>query len=300
MNTKLSILLIIMAQWVMAEDLPPIIDMHVHSYPESHSYGIKDFYGNTGPENQDLHFKETYDQFRKHNIVKAVVSGPLDSVDFWKARDTDNRIIRGLWMQYPNDDEMNPERLEALIKEGKVEVFGEIGAYYSGTTLSDPVWQPYLAICEKCDIPVAVHTGGGDPGGTHSWAPKARLTLGDPYLVEDVLVRYPKLRLYLMHAGETWHEHTLRLMAYYPNLYTDIAVLLWVEPLTQRYAEEFLRDAKQAGYLDRVMFGSDQMHWPDAIERSIDFLNSLDFLTEEDKRNILYHNAARFLRIEKK
>ena len=152
----------------------------------------------------------------------------------------------------------------------------------------------------KYDIPVAVHTGGGDPGGTYSSSPKARLTLGDPYLIEDVLVKYPKLRIYMMHAGgEDWPEHGLRLMAYYPLLYTDVAVMLWVEPNTQRCIREFLRNAKHAGYLNRVMFGSDQMIWPGAIEQSILFLNSLDFLTKQDKENILYNNAAKFLRLKK-
>ncbi|HTE09807.1 MAG TPA: amidohydrolase family protein, partial [Chitinophagaceae bacterium] len=80
----------------------------------------------------------------------------------------------------------------------------------------------------------------------------------DPYLIEGVLVHYPKLRIYMMHAGgEDWPEHAIRLMAYYPQVYTDLAVMLWVEPNTQRYIKGFLRNAKEAGYLDRVMFGSD-------------------------------------------
>jgi predicted TIM-barrel fold metal-dependent hydrolase len=43
------------------------------------------------------------------------------------------------------------------------------------------------------------------------------------------------------------------------------------------------------------MFGSDQMTWPYAIGKSIEFLNSLDFLTEQDKEDIFYNNAAKFL-----
>lgn len=101
-----------------------------------------------------------------------------------------------------------------------------------------------------------------------------------------------------MHAGgEDWPEHTVRLMAYYPQLYTDVAVMLWVEPNTQRYIKEFLKNVKQAGFLNRVMFGSDQMKWPDAIERSIRFLNSLSFLTKKEKEDILYNNAAKFLKL---
>ncbi len=275
-----------------------IIDVHLHAYPESaFATPAKDYYGNAGAANAGAQFSETYAAMVKFHIVKAMACGSLATLDSWKTRDADQRIIRGIRMDYPTDDGMDSVKFESAIKAGKIQVFGEVGTYYSGTTLSDSIWQPYLRLCEKYDIPVAVHTGGGDPGGTYTWSPKARLRLGDPYLLEDVLVRYPKLRIYLMHSGEDWHEHALRLMAYYPQLYSDLGAMLWVEPLDQRYATEFLRNAKQAGYLDRVMFGTDQMRWPDAIGRSIGFLNSLDFLSAKDKEDIFYNNAARFLRL---
>ncbi|SDC88344.1 hypothetical protein SAMN04488104_100887 [Algoriphagus faecimaris] len=280
-----------------------IIDMHIHSYTES-DFGVRepsatDHYGVKSSANAEQHRLETFAAFERFNIVKAAVSGNPESVRIWKEKDKDNRVIKGILSISPDDYDIDIERFEQMIKAGEIEIFGELGPYYGGTTLSDPIWQPYLEICEKYDIPVAVHTGGGDPGGTYSWSPKARLKLGDPYLIEDVLVKYPKLRVYLMHAGgEDWPEHAIRLMAYYPQLYTDIAVLLWVEPNTQRYVTDFLKNIKHAGYLDRVMFGSDQMIWPYAIEKSIDFLNSLDFLTEEDKEGIFYGNAARFLKLE--
>ncbi len=291
---------------VRGQEQPPIIDMHVHSYTydsltreELKFKGNFDYYGNPGAETRETHFQETYDQFRQFNIVKAMVSGSRESVDYWKERDEDNRIIRGILMFTAADGGMDPVRFEELVKNGIIEVFGEIGAYYSGSTLSDPEWELYLEICQRYDIPVAIHTGGGEPGGTYTWSPKARLRLGDPYLIEDALVKFPKLRVYMMHAGgEDWPEHAIRLMAYYPQLYSDLGVMLWVEPNTQRYIREFLRNCKDAGYLKKVMFGSDQMYWPDAIGRSIDFLNSIDFLSEQDKRDILYNNAVEFLKLE--
>lgn len=280
-----------------------IIDMHVHSYTDS-DFGERepasDHYGVKGSRNATIHRQETFAAFKQYNIVKAVVSGNPQSVEEWSAHDSSNRIIRGILIFSPDDYGLDSVKFEQMVKDKKIEVFGEVGAYYRGTTLSDSIWQPYLRICEKYDIPVAVHTGGGDPGGTYSWSPKARLILGDPYLIEDVLVRYPKLRIYIMHAGaEEWHEHTLRMMAYYPQLYTDIAVMLWVEPNTQRTIKTFLRNAKEAGCLNRVMFGSDQMTWPYAIKKSIDFLNSLSFLSAKDKEDIFYNNAAKFLKLEK-
>lgn len=296
------LLLPLLAQSLFLQSQTRIIDMHIHSYTDS-DFGVRepatDFYGNKGSKNAEEHRIATFAAFKKWNIVKAVVSGNPGSVENWVAKDTSHGVIRGILMYNPDDYGMDTARFEQLIKDRKIEVYGEIGAYYGGTTLSDPVWQPYLRICEKYDIPVAVHTGGGDPGGTYSWSPEARLTLGDPYLVEDVLIRYPKLRIYLMHAGaEEWHEHALRLMAYYPQLYTDIAVMLWVEPNSQRTIKEFLRNAKEGGYLNRVMFGSDQMIWPYSIEKSIRYLNGLKFLSRKDKEDIFYNNAARFLRVK--
>lgn len=289
--------------FLLAQTKTKIIDMHIHSYSQN-DFGERespaDHYGNKGSANAELHRKATFTAFSKWNIVKAMVSGNPESVETWAAKDSNQIVIKGILMFAPTDYGMDSNRLEQMIKEKKLEVFGEIAPYYSGGTLSDSGWQPYLRLCERYDIPVAVHTGGGEPKGTYSWSPKARLPLGDPYLIEDVLVKYPKLRIYMMHAGgEDWPEHGIRLMAYYPQLYTDVAVMLWVEPNTQRFISEFLMNAKHAGYLNRVMFGSDQMIWPYAIEKSILFLNSLQFLTKQDKEDILYNNAAKFLRLKK-
>lgn len=302
MNRTIFVILAFLLELSPAFSQAKIIDMHIHSYSAA-DFGEReptsDYYGKRGAANAEVHRVETFAAFEKWNIVKAVVSGNPQSVEEWAAKDSHNQVIRGILIFSPDDYGLDIFKFEQMVKDKKIQVFGEIGAYYSGTTLSDSIWQPYLSICEKYDIPVAVHTGGGDPGGTYSWSPKARLKMGDPYLIEDVLVNYPKLRIYLMHnGGEEWHEHALRLMAYYPQLYTDVAVMLWVEPNSQRTVTEFLKNAKHAGYLDRVMFGSDQMVWPYAIEKSIIFLNSMDFLTEKEKEGIFYDNAARFLKLK--
>ena len=86
-------------------------------------------------------------------------------------------------------------------------------------------------------------------------------------------------------------------MDYYRHLYVDLGVLLWINENTKQYARKLLQNIKEAGFLDRVMFGTDQMVWPYAVEKSINFINSLDFLTEEEKAAIFYQNAARFLQL---
>ncbi|MGH9840279.1 MAG: amidohydrolase family protein [Blastocatellia bacterium] len=56
----------------------------------------------------------------------------------------------------------------------------------------------------------------------------------------------------------------------------------------------------EAGFGKRVMFGSDQMIWPEAIGLGIEAIESASFLTEQQKRDILYNNAVEFFRLNKK
>ncbi len=148
-----------------------IIDMHIHSYTESEIQELTnptDYYGTPGSSSAEELRLATYKEFEKWNIIKAVVSGSPESVKEWALKDTGQRIIRGILIFHPDDYGLDSLKFEQMVLNKEIEVFGEIGAYYSGTTLSDEIWQPYLRICEKYDIPVAVHTGGGDPGGTYS------------------------------------------------------------------------------------------------------------------------------------
>jgi hypothetical protein len=46
------------------------------------------------------------------------------------------------------------------------------------------------------------------------------------------------------------------------------------------------------------MFGSDQMVWPEGIGMASEGIESASFLTEEQKRDIFYNNAVRFLRLD--
>lgn len=271
-----------------------IIDMHMHAYTE------KDFWtgtarnGTESSKSADETLAQTIQKMNQHNIRYAVICGTLESLE--KYTKEDPRFIPGYQDYEENLIEIN--EFEKLIQEGKIKVFGEVMAVYHGRTLTDPIYQPYLKVCEKYDIPVAYHSGGSFPNAQQLGWPKYRIVFGDPFLIEDVLVNLPKLRLYLMHAGENFFESTLRMMDGYPNLYVDLGVSLWLHPLTQDYAVRFLVSAKKYGFLDRVMFGSDQMVWPDAITQSIDFLNSLDFLTEKEKQDIFYNNAVSFLKLE--
>ena len=68
------------------------------------------------------------------------------------------------------------------------------------------------------------------------------------------------------------------------------------ESFSTRQLKKFI----DAGFGKRVMFGSDhQIIWPRLIELSIEIVEEAPFLSEEQKRDIFYNNAARFLRLSK-
>lgn len=80
-----------------------------------------------------------------------------------------------------------------------------------------------------------------------------------------------------------------------PQVYVDTGVIVFTQPRVAFY--RYLRGIVEARFGDRVMFRSDQVIWPEAIERSIAVIEEAPFVSDEKKKDILYHNAARFLRL---
>jgi predicted TIM-barrel fold metal-dependent hydrolase len=158
--------------------------------------------------------------------------------------------------------------------------------------------EPYWALAEELDIPVGLHTGLAPPGTPYQCCPKFRNSLGNPALLEEVLIRHPKLRVYLMHAGYPYLQETIAIMHMYPQVHADLAAIDWLRPREEFH--EYLRALVRAGFGKRLMFGSDQMIWPEGIGMAIEGIESARFLTEDQKRDIFYNNAVRFLRLDEK
>jgi uncharacterized protein len=90
-------------------------------------------------------------------------------------------------------------------------------------------------------------------------------------------------------------ERTLALLWEHPDVYVEIGVINWYVPRPAFH--RYLRGLIEAGFEERIMFGSDQMNWPDAIPLAIDGVESADFLTDAQRSAIFHDNAARFLRL---
>lgn len=277
----------------------PIIDMHLHSYSNDFwGPGPNPATGKPSGTTAREQMEQTFQAMREHNIVLGAVSGinPSSGNDWYNY--DQSRTLRGIEVREPSEF-MSPDSLRMLIQDGKLDMLGEVGAQYFGYSPSDPAYYPFYRIAEEEGIPVGIHTGASFPGTPFRCCPKFRLKLGNPLLLEDMLVEFPKLKVFMMHAGGAgpYSQYALMMMNMYPRLYTDVSILNWM-PGMEVVLESFLRQAKQMGLLDRIFFGTDQMIWPEAIGIAVDRMNSLDFLTAEEKADIFYNNAAEFLGLE--
>jgi hypothetical protein len=233
---------------------------------------------------------------KDNGIVKVIVSGNITTVGSYQLADPE-RVIRGF--DYPfegNASLPDTTTFVRYIKEKKISVFGELALQYYGKTLADPEFEPYLDICERLGVPVALHTGLAPPSTPYNCCPKFRTHLGNPQLIEEVLIKHPRLKIQLMHLGFPWLEETKAIMHIYPQVYADIGAIVWTRAGTDFYS--YLKSFIEAGFGRRIMFGSDQMAWPDAIPLAIKTIENAQFLTEDQKQDIFYNNAARFYNIK--
>ncbi|MEP9357345.1 amidohydrolase family protein [Sphingomonas sp. KR3-1] len=282
----------------------PIIDVHLHAYPAAMKLPAAATNPVTGAKSTVRtgaeHLTACIAEMRRHNVVKGVVSGGdgdrLQAALDWHVRDPE-RFVAGAGIRGSDDTPLPPlEVLRKAFADGTIKVLGEVSAEYAGLSLSDPKFDPYLALAEEYDVPVALHIGTMPPGTPFDPCCRtARARWGHPETVEEALNKHPRLRLNLMHSGWPYLEETIAMLMLYPNINVDTGANAWLLPRPAFH--DYLRQIVQSGFGKRVMFGSDNMFWPDAIGLAIEGVASATFLSAEEKRDIFYENARVFYRL---
>jgi predicted TIM-barrel fold metal-dependent hydrolase len=277
----------------------PIIDVHLHTDPPASAVAVPNPVtgappARTAEELRDATLREM-DRFR---IVRAVLNGWPGTLDSWIATAPGRFIAAPMVLKDGRKPVMSVGELRRLIRSGQAGAVGEIMGQYSGLPPADPVLAPYWKLAEELDVPVMIHMGTSFAGTAYAGYPEFRLALGNPMLLEDVLVKHPKLRIWFAHGGEPWTQETFALMQQYPQVYMDVSTIAWIGGPGGRPAfHAFLRQALARGLGKRILFGTDQMGWPDAIGLAVEGVDSADFLSADQKRDIFHDNAARFLRL---
>jgi len=285
----------------------PIIDMHMHTY-QWNKYGDPPqpnlITGHVPEARTDVEALDAYiTEMDHYNIVLAVGSGELTMVNAMQSQAQD-RFLGGIeFPRYtaPVNDRLEvwPEidELRQLYTSGQLQIMGEITAQYAGLAPNDPKLEHYYALAEELDVPFCLHTGFGPPNSPYMGDPDFRMRYGNPLLLEDVLVQHPNLRIYIAHGGYPFIEETIAVMMMYPQVYVDISAINWL--LTPEEFHAYLQQLMDARLGKRIMFGTDQMIWPEAVGMSIEAIESATFLTEGQKQDIYFNNAANFLKLDK-
>lgn len=312
-----------------AQTPEPIIDMHLHAmhgdelgppplflcapFPEwplkDPQEDVQSYYARvqnkpscpaplrSGMNDEDL-MQRTIAILNKRNIYAVTSSLSRDALELlekWKQAGG-SRILPAIPFD-PKSGKPTVEELRRLVQNKRVLAFAEVSSQYEGIAVTDPRMEPYFALAEELDVPVGIHMGPGPPGAPYGMAPSYRMRFSSLLALEDVLVRHPKLRVWAMHAGWPLVDDTIGTLYAHPQLYVDIGIIDFAFPRKQFY--EFLHRLIDAGFEKRIMFGSDEMVWPDAVSAAIDTIQNDPELSPEQKRDILYNNAARFLRLKK-
>lgn len=256
-----------------------IFDVHIH--------------GDKEPENQ-LH------ELSSNGVYKAAISTSWNLQTNYKTTDSlsliygimlacpEGRVPYSSQFCFPDQKEFpDIQWVEQLIKENKIQFLGEVLSQYYGISPSDEKLFPYYALAEKYNIPVGIHTGLAGP---NHGSPNFKVNLGTPILLENLLQKFPKLKVWIMHAGAPFIEDAIAIMKYYPNVYADISAINNPDIFPKPDFNFIMRRFIDAGLEDRLMFGSDNGN----IKSAIDNFEELDFLNEVQKRKIYYENAEMF------
>lgn len=147
---------------------------------------------------------------------------------------------------------------------------------------SDAVYYPLYAKCAELDLPLCVNTG--IPG------PPIPGEVQHPIHLDRVCVRFPELRLCMIHGADPWWDVAVRMLIKYRNL--RLMTSAWSP---KRLPESLLHFMRTRG-AGKVIFASD---WPVLrMDRVVPEARALD-LPPDVLDKYLYRNAADFFFAER-
>ena len=259
----------------------PIVDVNVRASPPS-----------------DARIKA----FDENRVTHAVMFGEDSAIAVWAQR-WRGRIIHSVSLPCASPDCFRsgptfPDtgQLRAKLMSGRVRAIGELMQQFAGMRPDDPRLEPYFALAEEYDVPVGIHLSLAPPFVT-GINPLYRTSLGRPDLIEDVIAKHQKLRVYIAHAGYPRLEEVIAVLYMYPNVSVDISAIALARFTPPGVFHEYMRRLVELGFADRIMFGSDVQD-PAATRETVDAIQNATFLSLEQKRAVLCDNARKFFRID--
>ena len=272
----------------------PVIDVHIHI---TKGYADNADYNGIDPDIDRAKVEWLRDELDRNNVVLALGGGPMDYALLWPQ--WDERYWSG--PRFPcnalrEQDEPCPEELpdiellDSLYRNGTLKYLGETSFHSMGILPTEERFDAYWALAEKYQIPIGFHADAGPFKRNMEETPHWNEAYGNPLLLLPVLAKYPNLKIYLMHYPGRYFEECLQLMQQYGQIHCELSAVSMFAPKAQW--EPKVKKLYAAGLGDRLLFGSDYVG---TIRQNLEIIYDLDWLTEQQKRDVFYNNAARFL-----
>lgn len=278
----------------------PIIDMHFHI---TKGFEDSDKYYNQETDIDSAKLNWVIEDYKKNNVVIVLGGGPEKYANMYA--EADSIFWAGLifpCMKSVKQDEpctkefLSESELREIYKTGKFKSLGESMFNYYGIPPTDERLEPYWKIAEEFNVPLGIHadTGPKPERVNKEERPNYYPAYANPELLKPILEKHPKLKIYLMHYGGEYSEQSLELMKMYPQIYCEISGVSLFAP--KEVWEPKVKKLFNEGLGDRIMFASDYFG---TVRENIEIIYNLEWLTEKQKRDIFYNNAARFLNLSK-
>ncbi len=267
-----------------------VFDIHTHTYPtsiaEKACINLGNFYNFT------VAGKGTYDdlesQAEENNVrgyllfsvatnahqVEKVNTSIASLADYSRSRGFKTVGFAGMHQDY-HDFEAEIERAVSLGLAG-VKLHPDI----QGVDIDDKRLLPLYEILEYRDLPVYFHMGDD----------RAQYRFSEAVKLVRVMKMFPRLRAVAAHLGgyKAWDDSVM-LLAGNERIMYDTSSALWAMSV-----DDANRIISKLG-CENIMFGTD---YPVAMTRDeLDRLFKLN-LTENEREDILWNNAIRFLKLE--
>ncbi|UGQ12533.1 amidohydrolase family protein [Yinghuangia sp. ASG 101] len=222
------------------------------------------------------------DEMDANGVRRAIVTGNVrdrdsSSIRFVEARpDRFSLTVGGLDLLRPMP---SLKLLQSFIADYPV-AYASVGPAFWGDGAYPPdhaVYYPLYTKCCELDLPLCLNTGL--PG------PPIAGEAQNPIHLDRVCVRFPELRLCMIHGADPWWDTAVRLMLKYPNLH------LMTSAWAPKYLPESLLHYMRTRGGGKIIFGSDAPVL--SITRTIGEAMRLD-LPDDVRDNYLYGNAQRF------
>lgn len=272
----------------------PIIDTHVHVFPQKLSDAVRQWF--------DVHAWTFKYRGTPEELIQAQFENGAAGLVFLSyahrpgIADQLNGFIAQLLERFPHTvglaalhpEDENPRQ---ILKRAHEE-FGLCGlkmhCHVQKVAPDDPVLFPvYEAILEFDGI-LNIHAGR-EPA-IDAYGLDVR-TITGAGRVENILNRYPGLKMIIPHLGTDESDRFYALLDQYPNLYLDTTMMM------ADFFPVSVDRERLIQYADRILYGSDFPHIPYDMEREVRGILDLD-MGEDANRKILFENASTLFNIQ--